>query len=83
MGAIEVTGRLVWHFSKTGQFFVKKCYHLIQSTTTSEVNGAGSDLGQGSGLQSINWGTLWEMKVPPKVRIFFWRVILNILPTES
>lgn len=29
------------------------------------------------------WTTLWEVKVMPKVRVFWWRVVHGILPDEA
>jgi hypothetical protein len=29
------------------------------------------------------WGVLRKLKVPPKVRIFWWRVINNFLPSNA
>lgn len=32
---------------------------------------------------SKTWKLLWSLTLPPKVRIFWWRVLHNIIPTEA
>ena len=27
------------------------------------------------------WKWIWQLKIPPKIRIFFWKVFANALPT--
>ncbi|XP_075504360.1 uncharacterized protein LOC142541783 [Primulina tabacum] len=37
-----------------------------------------------SGNHSIEWWRfIWSLSIPPKVRIFWWRVMQNIIPTEQ
>lgn len=33
------------------------------------------------GQDSCVWQAVWKLNVRPKVRIFIWRALLNILPT--
>lgn len=41
-------------------------------------------IGEGSvGIEHHWWKHLWKLKVPPKVRIFWWRVIRKFLPTKA
>lgn len=37
--------------------------------------------GQTSG--DITWTRIWKLAVPPKVRIFWWRVVIGFLPTKE
>lgn len=30
-----------------------------------------------------NWLWIWHLNIPPKIRIFFWKVVHNRLPTKS
>lgn len=37
-------------------------------------------LGESSGTSDTNWQEIWDLDVPPKIRMFLWRVCSNILP---
>ncbi|GLT34293.1 hypothetical protein SLA2020_088170 [Shorea laevis] len=67
---------LVWHYDKYGNFSVKSAYLLAYN--------AAHDLGMhdtNRSLNNVEWKHLWKLQVPPKVRIFLWRAILNSLPS--
>ncbi|GLT58532.1 hypothetical protein SLA2020_314180 [Shorea laevis] len=32
-------------------------------------------------LLQVNGNILWKLKIPPKIRVFIWRAILNALPS--
>lgn len=79
IGGETAQDRLIWHYSKTGSFTVKSCYHMIISSDYGESSNLGVGGGQ-SGSTSINWDLIWRLKVPPKVHMFLWRATLDILP---
>lgn len=79
MGALDVEDRRVWHFSKDGKFSVKSCYQFIHSYTAAS---RGTSLSSGSGTKAMGWNSIWQLKLPPKVRMFLWRTCSNILPTK-
>ncbi|KAL0458885.1 UNVERIFIED_CONTAM: hypothetical protein Slati_0515700 [Sesamum latifolium] len=66
---------LIWHYSSNGLFSVRSAYHLALSEMSQE----------GTSCECLElrnlWKTIWQCKVPNKVKIFSWRAILNILPT--
>lgn len=69
LGAVD---KLVWHYSKDGSYSVKSAYKLAAQLTFDpglEVKG--------------NWKELWNLRVPPKVRDFLWRVCRDCLPHKS
>jgi hypothetical protein len=37
----------------------------------------------GSSEDSTWWRKVWNLKVPPKVQIFWWRVLQGFLPSKS
>ncbi|XP_073127467.1 uncharacterized protein [Henckelia pumila] len=65
-----------WYLDPKGHYSVKDGYKLeIGFYDSSEKS---------SHLHSKGWWKfLWSMSVPPKVRIFWWRAILNIIPTQA
>lgn len=65
---------LSWHFEKSGCFSVKSGYRLALSEKlkTSVSN---------SSLIQKWWSLLWSLHLPPKVRIFIWRVYLDATPS--
>lgn len=70
--------KLVWHYtpSPSGVFSVKSGYHLaIQSSHNSECNSPESSFKPYPGL--------WKLKVPNKVRNFWWRVCKNTIASKE
>lgn len=62
-----------WSKEKLGNYSVKSAYSLIQENKpayhTSENYGF--------------WRNLWNLKVPQKVKHFFWRAATNSLPSKT
>jgi hypothetical protein len=71
---------LAWHLEKSGIFTVKTAYRLaIENKLNSKnSNASGSSI---EGSKSL-WNTIWSCPVPPKVRIFAWRVASDCLATR-
>lgn len=77
-GSPTTEDKMVWIFSKSGQFTVRSCYHnLVQGKL-------GVDDEQTSFTDSVggHWNWIWVLRVPPKVRTFLWRACHEILPTR-
>jgi hypothetical protein len=71
---------LVWAFERSGNFSVRSAYRLLmkeESRKAQERQGVGgmSDYGQW-------WKVLQKLQIPPKLRIFWWRVINGFLPSK-
>lgn len=71
---------VAWAFEKSGAYSIRLAYRMLKNeqvaTTmakTSEAKGSGDDRA---------WGLVWKLKVPPKVRVFWWRVLQNFLPSK-
>lgn len=77
IGAITSDDRLVWHFSKDGKYSVKTAYQVLLAARCSQVHSSG---GAASGEATINWNEVWNLNLPPKIRMVLWRVCRNILP---
>ena len=61
--------KIIWLYSTTGEYQVKKAYEILDSTT-SLPNG---------GQKSI-WKQLWKTPVPHKILTFTWKLLQKALP---
>ncbi|CAB4309819.1 unnamed protein product [Prunus armeniaca] len=64
--------RLVWHYEKQGDLTVRSAYEVVLQFLFEEA-------GEGSSNRDNYYGVC----VPPKVKVFVWRVLHNILPTRD
>ncbi|KAE8800936.1 Alanyl-tRNA synthetase [Hordeum vulgare] len=73
---------LAWAHEKSGNYTVKSAYRALMThkEQSAQVEGQVSDA---SVAQTHLWKLLWALKVVPKVRVFWWRVLQGILPDES
>jgi hypothetical protein len=67
-----------WGWDNSGVFSVRSVYRELVRRNTISNDGTGS-----STDDSNTWKHLWKLKVMPKIRIFSWRVIKNLLPTAG
>ncbi|KAL5790036.1 hypothetical protein ACOSQ2_004924 [Xanthoceras sorbifolium] len=65
---------LIWHFDKTGEYSVKSGYRVAAQEKLSLK-------GSSSCPDSKWWLALWNLNIPPKVKIFIWRVCHNAIPS--
>ncbi|OEL35903.1 hypothetical protein BAE44_0003078, partial [Dichanthelium oligosanthes] len=61
-----------WAFEKHGCYSVRSAYKLLKQEQTIRLEAAAdnpsvSDTGQW-------WRRVWKLNIPPKIRIFWWRV---------
>ena len=62
--------QLIWHFTKNGMYLVKSGYRLFLSGRDQHVSAGNRG----------NWLTIWNLKLPPRVKIFLWHACLGCLP---
>jgi hypothetical protein len=62
-----------WGWDNSGVFSVRSVYRELVRRNTISNDGTGS-----STDDSNTWKHLWKLKVMPKIRIFWWRVIKNL-----
>ncbi|KAL5836959.1 hypothetical protein ACOSQ3_014128 [Xanthoceras sorbifolium] len=67
---------LIWHFDKNGEYSVKSGYRVAAQEKLSLK-------GSSSCADSKWWLALWNLNIPPKIKIFIWRVCLNAIPSLS
>lgn len=71
---------LAWAFEKHGSYSVRSTYRILKQdhmakamATTNEQSDSGASY----------WGVVWKLNVPPKIRVFWWRVLHNSLPSKN
>lgn len=72
--------RIAWHYERNGIFTVRSAYKLVASIQ-GQTQRIPSSSSSEPNARSI-WDLIWKAKVPPKVRIFGWRVATNTLATK-
>lgn len=68
----------VWQYMKHGNCAVRSGYHLDRRLKACRLD---NRLGQTSNLNRSNWGWIWNLKIPNKIKKFIWRLLRNSLPT--
>ncbi|KAF4394905.1 hypothetical protein G4B88_002782 [Cannabis sativa] len=61
-----------WRKESSGLFTVRSAYAILHQEKTSNLQPNNSGV----------WMKLWQLKLPPKVKDFLWRVCTNSLPTR-
>lgn len=70
---------LWWPAAKSGEFSVKSGYYEI-TKRSQEVNPL---LSISEGIQIEVWKMVWGLKIPQKLKVFLWKVSLDILPVST
>uniref|UniRef100_A0A803PYN1 Reverse transcriptase domain-containing protein n=1 Tax=Cannabis sativa TaxID=3483 RepID=A0A803PYN1_CANSA len=68
--------RLIWHHSTSGSYNVKSGFHLASSLEDEDACSP-------SDPNLTWWKFFWSLNLPPKIRIFAWKVYHNIIPTAA
>ena len=64
-----------WAWEKSSLFTVRSAYREVVERKFKEEMVQGSSTGRAE-----MWKTLWKLKVLPKIRVFWWWVVTNMLP---
>ncbi|KAL5855883.1 hypothetical protein ACOSQ4_005685 [Xanthoceras sorbifolium] len=67
---------LLWHFDRKGLFTVRSAYKLALILRVSNVPSCSKGAPPW-------WKVLWSLKIPSKIKFFYWRACKNILPTKD
>ena len=70
-----------WAFDRTGNYTIKTTYRALVTQKELAALEEGTVTGS-SQTEEQMWKSLWKLKVLPKVRVFWWRVVRGILPDE-
>ncbi|KAK3204144.1 hypothetical protein Dsin_018190 [Dipteronia sinensis] len=64
----------MWHFDKKGIYNVKSGYRVACDSKLRALSSSSVQKGEW-------WKLLWNLHVPPKVRVFLWKVSNNAIPS--
>jgi hypothetical protein len=67
-----------WEHEKHGVYSVRSAYRLLD---TARIANSERQVEGGSG--DTCWQKLWKLKVSPKIKVFWWRVIHEFLPARQ
>jgi hypothetical protein len=82
---IKLSGRrsedvLAWHMEKSGVFSASGAHRLgLDIQNSPQASASSSALAGDRAL----WKGLWSLAVPPKIRMFAWKLSKHILPTKK
>lgn len=65
-----------WAWDRHGLFSVRSAYRKL-----SEQQNSDDHLASNADGKEASWKALWRLQVMPKIRIFWWRVMKNLLPS--
>ena len=71
---------IAWNYEKPGIFTVKSAYRLALDLQDSS-HGEGMSF-KHAGERDL-WQLIWKAKVPPKVRVFGWKLATNTLGVQD
>lgn len=66
---------IAWNYERNGLYSVRSAYRLLKAEQSQSEAGKLNDTTSSS--DSIIWKRLWRLRVPLKIRIFWWRAINN------
>lgn len=69
-----------WRYHPKGKYIVKSGYHMRMEKIRAEVEGQKPS---NSAKSSDWWENTWNLKVPPKLKIFWWELCLDIIATDE
>ncbi|KAL0301821.1 UNVERIFIED_CONTAM: putative mitochondrial protein [Sesamum radiatum] len=67
-----------WHYTQNGLFTVRSAYFLAVKSLNPQSSSTRSN-----DPLNARWKTIWNVKLPPKVRLFVWKLASNALPTGT
>ncbi|KAL0445965.1 UNVERIFIED_CONTAM: putative mitochondrial protein [Sesamum latifolium] len=73
--ASDRPGNLRWHYEKHRRYSVRSAYHLMVT------EGGAQGFSGVSSSGSPSWQFIWRPAVPPKVRLFAWKICREALST--
>jgi len=65
----QMRDHVIWVVEDDGKFTVKSCYKALR--------------GELRDSDSQPWTDMWQLKLPPKTKVFFWQACSNSLPTKD
>ena len=72
---------LAWTHETSGNYTIKSAYRALMIRNERQALEEGTATGASTDDKQMSTA-LWKLKVIPKVRVFWWRVLSGILPDE-
>lgn len=64
--------KVFWESYSSGSFYVKSAYRLLLSARDPSLGP----------IPPVAWKQIWKLKMHERLKLFLWKVALNILPLE-
>lgn len=77
-GDNNTTDEIFWSPDRKGLFSIKSIYHLAIETRDIH-EGSQSDKNK----MNTFWKSIWDSGVLPKIKIYLWKIINNVIPTNA
>jgi hypothetical protein len=71
---------IAWNFEKSGHFSVKSAYKLAVEIQSKQY---GAGMSSKPPRERDMWNLIWKTNVPPKVRVFGWKLATNTLGVQA
>jgi len=71
---------MAWAFEKNGTYSVRSAYRMLKNEQAAKAMAATGEARASREDQA--WSLVCKLNVPPKVRVFWWRVLHNFLPSK-
>uniref|UniRef100_A0A803Q185 RNase H type-1 domain-containing protein n=1 Tax=Cannabis sativa TaxID=3483 RepID=A0A803Q185_CANSA len=72
----DLDDKILWHYCKNGEYSVKSGYRMACELKAERQQ---SD----DHLAVQWWRKLWRLKIPPKIKVFVWKLAHGWLPTST
>jgi hypothetical protein len=67
-----------WHFTENGEYSVKSGFCVAMERASTPVASSSDSM-----AMEKWWTKFWQLRVPPKVKLFCWRVCLGQIPVRA
>ena len=79
LGKSSTIDKWRWFYESSGRYSVRSGYRLaLEAEGNHESKGNSS----GSHSSSSFWNSLWRLNIPNKIKLFMWKAILDIIPSN-
>lgn len=72
-----------WEGERHGLYTVRSAYRALVEKETQERDFKSGQPSHSAGNNNPLWRKIWKIKVPPKVRVFWWRVAHDFIPSRA
>lgn len=72
-----------WSGERHGFYTVRSAYRLLSMAEAERRAYANGRSSHSAAANDLKWKKLWKQHVPPKVRVFWWRVVNDFMPSRA